>query len=225
MNWFYEKDGQPAGPVDDAEFARLMVAGTIHAETLVWRSGLAEWKACAELHPTAAKVAPQPPPLPTLRVPAAASRAEPLPTDGEDLRYAGFWIRVAAGLLDGLIFLPVLSLLNIGFMFAFPPYLASYTAGAHIHTIFELVVLALFAAYETVFVARCGATPGKMVCNLRVISAGGGGRVSYARAFSRGLCEFCTLILFGAGFVLVACNRQKCALHDFLCETRVVHQP
>jgi uncharacterized RDD family membrane protein YckC len=219
MNWFYEKDGQPAGPVGDDEFARLIAAGTIHARTLVWRSGFADWKAYAELHPAAAPVVPQPPELPA---PAAPFRP-PAPTPGEALPYAGFWIRVAAGLFDGLVFLPVLTLLNIGFMFAFPAYLASYTAGAHIHTLFELAVLVLFAVYETVFVARFGATPGKMVCNLRVVSADGG-RVSYARALGRGMCEFCTLVFFGAGFFLVAFTRQKCALHDFLCETRVVHR-
>jgi uncharacterized RDD family membrane protein YckC len=219
MNWFYEKDGQPAGPVNDDEFARLVGAGAIQARTLVWRSGFADWKAYADLHPAPVALAPQPPALPA---PATLSRpSAPLPDEG--VLYAGFWIRVAAGLFDGLIFLPVLTLLNIGFMFAFPAYLGSYTAGAHIHTLFEFAVLLLFALYETVFVAWCGATPGKMVCNLRVVSADGG-RVSYVRALGRGMCEFCTLIFFGAGFFLVAFTRQKCALHDFLCETRVIHR-
>jgi uncharacterized RDD family membrane protein YckC len=217
MKWFYEKDGRPAGPVDDDEFARLVAAGTIAAKTLVWHSGFADWKAYDDLHHAV--------PAPAREnledaAPIAPSSPDALPAT--DPAYAGFWIRVAASLFDALIFLPVLTLLNIGFMFAFPTYLASSAAGAQVHLLFEFAVLALFASYETVFIGRCGATPGKMICNLRVIRPDGG-RVTYGRAFGRGLCEFCTLIFFGVGFLLVAITGQKCALHDLLCETRVVH--
>ena len=43
MNWFYAYQGQRAGPVDDDEFARLVGNGTVADQTLVWRSGMADW--------------------------------------------------------------------------------------------------------------------------------------------------------------------------------------
>lgn len=47
MNWFYAKDGQQAGPVDDAELDRLVQTGTIADSTLVWHGGLANWQSYA----------------------------------------------------------------------------------------------------------------------------------------------------------------------------------
>ena len=61
-----------------------------------------------------------------------------------------------------------------------------------------------------------------MVCDLRVTSADGS-RISYGQALRRYLCELLSSLFFCAGFILVALNRQKCALHDFLCDTRVIH--
>ena len=43
MQWFYESGGQRQGPVEAAEFERLISTGTIKPETLVWREGMADW--------------------------------------------------------------------------------------------------------------------------------------------------------------------------------------
>ena len=50
MNWFYAKDGQQAGPVDDAELDRLVTTGDIADSTLVWHSGLPNWQPYAAVH-------------------------------------------------------------------------------------------------------------------------------------------------------------------------------
>jgi hypothetical protein len=56
MDWFYVKDGQQAGPVTRTELDALITSKTITAETLVWRTGQAEWQpfsavAAAAPHP------------------------------------------------------------------------------------------------------------------------------------------------------------------------------
>ena len=43
MQWFYVKDGQQVGPVQDAEFQRLVRLRTIADDTLVWHEGMANW--------------------------------------------------------------------------------------------------------------------------------------------------------------------------------------
>jgi uncharacterized RDD family membrane protein YckC len=56
---------------------------------------------------------------------------------------------------------------------------------------------------------------------LKVIRADGG-RVSYWRAFGRywGYC-LCWLT-WGIGFLVIAWNKQKRGLHDFVCDTMVI---
>ena len=229
MNWFYAKDGHPAGPVDDQGLERLVATGEVTGTTLVWRSGLTEWKPYGEIRAI--------PPLPMLEeppglspddpageLPAAqppAARLRPVDALVEDaMPYAGFWIRVAASVFDCLILMPPFTLLYIGFLVEFPDFLAPYPAGAHVRTFFDLCALVLFAGYQTLFVGAWGATPGKMICDLRVVAADGS-RISYARALARYLCKGLSGIFF-IGFLMVGLNRQKCGLHDFICDTRVI---
>jgi uncharacterized RDD family membrane protein YckC len=43
-NWFYVREGQRVGPIDEAEFQSLVNAGAITSETFVWNEGMADWK-------------------------------------------------------------------------------------------------------------------------------------------------------------------------------------
>lgn len=49
MNWYYVDEGKQAGPVDDAQLDELQRAGRIHADTLVWREGMANWQPYSEV--------------------------------------------------------------------------------------------------------------------------------------------------------------------------------
>ena len=42
-DWFYERAGESAGPVTEAELARLASSGELKAATLVWSETLADW--------------------------------------------------------------------------------------------------------------------------------------------------------------------------------------
>ncbi len=53
MNWFYALGGQQQGPVDEAQLDALLAAGTIHADTLVWREGLSTWQPLRQARPSA----------------------------------------------------------------------------------------------------------------------------------------------------------------------------
>jgi len=59
--WYYSINGQRAGPVGERELARLLVAGTINNDSLVWRTGLDSWIPIS--HTTFRRAAAQPPPL------------------------------------------------------------------------------------------------------------------------------------------------------------------
>lgn len=49
MNWYYVSGNEQKGPVEQAEFDRLVRIGDIDGSTLVWREGMADWKEYGEI--------------------------------------------------------------------------------------------------------------------------------------------------------------------------------
>lgn len=47
--WYYGTQGQQQGPVSERQLRHLMAQGVVTRETLVWRDGLAGWKAMGEV--------------------------------------------------------------------------------------------------------------------------------------------------------------------------------
>jgi uncharacterized RDD family membrane protein YckC len=85
---------------------------------------------------------------------------------------------------------------------------------------------AMFAAvvlYNTLFVGKFAATPGKMACGLKVVDAEGG-KVKYGRAFGRACSEILSGMVCYIGYIIAGFDQQKRALHDHICSTRVVYK-
>ena len=86
MTWHYAAGGERHGPVDDTELDRLIAAGTVTGDTLVWHAGLDGWRPLREARPAAllAAAARQPAAM------AAAAPTRPRPdADAEFARVAG----------------------------------------------------------------------------------------------------------------------------------------
>jgi len=79
------------------------------------------------------------------------------------------------------------------------------------------------ASYDAWFVGKYAATPGKMVCKLKVILADGG-RVGYPRAFGRHFAKWISSMILFIGFIMAAFDDERRTLHDRICETRVVRK-
>lgn len=62
--WYYSKNGQKIGPVDEAEIRRLAQTGRLAPADLVWRTGEANWAQAASIP----GLFPGPPPLPSVSV-------------------------------------------------------------------------------------------------------------------------------------------------------------
>lgn len=245
--WYYAKGSQRMGPVSQDDFNTLVGNGTIGRETLVWRSGMQEWKRYGEVargsmeSPTATAVAggehacvecnrifPEEEMLKygdmyvcSTCKPVFFQRVKegaPLPTE---LVYAGFWIRFVAYFLDGIIVgIVQFVALQLPFMMiagaSEDPSVQATAFG-----VYYLLSLAVNWGYHTWFVGRFGATPGKMACGLKIVRADGD-RVSYARAFGRILAQILSGLILLIGFIMVAFDREKRALHDHICDTRVI---
>ena len=136
-------------------------------------------------------------------------------------RHAGFWIRTGAYMLDYFIKLPVQILVQVVTTFlplAFPD--RGGLAVASVGVVFLLSV-GFELGYDVFFTGRFAATPGKMVCGLRVVRSDGG-KVTYGRATGRVFGKWLSALTLGIGYLMVGYDEQKRALHDHLADTRVV---
>lgn len=62
--WYVGVAGQRQGPFDLGGLAERVAAGTLGPDTLVWRSGLAQWQPASQVPELASVLATVPPPLP-----------------------------------------------------------------------------------------------------------------------------------------------------------------
>ena len=133
--------------------------------------------------------------------------------------YAGFWIRLLAVLIDGIILfvagmvaqLPLAPLLKSG----------QVELMAMAFGLVYLIDIAIGATYEGFFISRYAATPGKMALNLKVVRPDGG-RVSLGRAVGRYFAKLLSGLILCIGYIMAGFDSQRRALHDLLCDTRVI---
>jgi uncharacterized RDD family membrane protein YckC len=212
MNWHYSDGGKQVGPVDETELNRLVTVGTVRSDTLVWHEGLTSWQPLGVvrgMHPAAA---------------VAAGR-----------HYGGFWIRFLARVIDsvilivinGIVRIPLTLMFGLGTMgmrglgearggLIFAPALMGVVG------LSALIGIALGAAYEVYFLSAQGATPGKMALGLRVIRPDGR-PISPMLALGRHFALWISGIILMIGYIMAAFDPEKRALHDRICETRVIY--
>jgi len=129
-----------------------------------------------------------------------------------EMVYAGFWIRFGAKFIDGII------LGIVGFAIGF---VGGSIGGRGASAPVNFLSNAIGIAYVTYFLGKFGATPGKMACGLKVVRSNGE-KITYARAFSRPFAEILSAIILCIGYIIAAFDEEKRALHDRICDTRVI---
>ena len=133
--------------------------------------------------------------------------------------YGGFWIRFAARIIDSVILMiPQILLFILVMPSMMDPTTAAPTPG---FAIYQLLSFVFPAAYETFFLGRFGATPGKMACGLRVVRPDGT-PITYLRGFARYFAQLLSGLILMVGYIMAAFDREKRALHDHICDTRVI---
>ncbi len=143
------------------------------------------------------------------------------------MNYAGFWTRFAAVFLDGIILWIVNTIINVAFGFgvfqtAAPP--RGGAGGPVFPAAFFLMFflqIAVALSYEVVLIGKYGATLGKMACKIKVVTADGG-RVSYLRSLGRYFSKMVSGMICAIGYIMAGFDSEKRALHDRMCNTRVV---
>ncbi len=85
-----------------------------------------------------------------------------------------------------------------------------------------LLTLGLFSSYHIGFAALFGATPGKMLLNLRIV-AEEGNKINTLRAVSRFCIQVIHFPFLGLGYLLILFSPKKRALHNMICRTHVIY--
>ncbi len=164
------------GPYALDQIRSMWASGIITADAVYWVQAESVWKPIAELLATErSERTNAPAPDSVKHQPSAGPQPRPHITNTEPLRYAGFWVRAGAILLDGIICLPLGLLAFWGY------------SNYRLFSLYYLIPGILFALfYQVYLVRRFGGTPGKLKMGLRVRRTDGE-PVSYSDAFLRHL--------------------------------------
>lgn len=139
------------------------------------------------------------------------------------MEYAGFWTRFAAYFLDGI--LTGLLGMVVGAIIG-----AAWGASGGLKTTEGMVTMQLAsggagllirALYFIYFIGKSGQTPGKKLCKVRVVNPDGS-PVGYGKATGRFFGYMLSGLILCFGFLMAAWDGEKRALHDRLCNTRVI---
>jgi uncharacterized RDD family membrane protein YckC len=141
-----------------------------------------------------------------------------------EMVYARFWTRFAAVFVDGVILGVVNAITGFVGGLAFASSLRTPTPSAGFlvfQIVLTLINLCIGITYETVLIGKYGATLGKMACKIKVVTADGG-KVSYPLALGRYFAKMLSAMILMIGYLMAAFDDEKRALHDRLCNTRVI---
>jgi uncharacterized RDD family membrane protein YckC len=145
----------------------------------------------------------QPPPPPPMGAPAPG----PLPAGPSGPR-AGFWVRFAGALIDGIIVGIPLNLILLAVDNIPLRQVAGIAAGL---------------LYTVYFIGSpSGQTVGMKLLNIRAVDTERGGRIDYGRAAIRDLVALLSAIPCGLGYLWMLWDPEKQTWHDKVARTFVV---
>jgi uncharacterized RDD family membrane protein YckC len=240
MAWYYAQGAERLGPLTEEQFQQAVGTGAVNSATLVWCDGMAQWlpygqvagggvamaeggvcSQCRRSFPTDELVTYEGHVVCAECKPTFLQRIREGVISPVVMQYAGFWIRFVAVIIDLVLLELVQMVLHFAFtgeIFASPYRQPKLGVGV---ILASLLWYAIAFSYVTMMVGRYGATLGKMALGLRIVRADGG-RVGYGRAFCRCLAWILSYIILLIGLIMAGFTSQKQALHDYMCDTRVI---
>ena len=249
MQWYYVKDGARTGPVSEADFAAQVAAGQITDQTLVWNETMKDWQPCGAVysrpesatHATICSMCGKQTAEQDLiafegSLVCAACKPKFVQQIKENseisglavMRYAGFWIRFGAAFIDGIIIYAVNFPLGMLFGFLMPtlvhaqktPSDALFFPAIILMNLLQMILPALYVIWMT---GKYGATLGKKAVGIKVVMSDGS-PISYGRATGRYFAKILSALILYIGYIMGAFDDEKRALHDHICNTRVIYK-
>jgi uncharacterized RDD family membrane protein YckC len=206
MQIYINRNGERTGPLSIEEVNRRLAAGILHPTDLGWsEEDMPGWKPLLSF-------------TGVIMPGGASSTATPIsmatPVTFGLIRYAGFWIRTVAFIIDAII----LAVVFFAIAFFLP---TSYeeTAPVRMAAMLQSGISILYLA--AFWSLPMQATFGQQICGVRVVDEIGN-RISFMRGVGRALALVLSGLLFGIGFIMVAFTERKRGLHDMIAGTCVM---
>ena len=212
MDWYYESDGETMGPVSADLIARYLDTGHLSADSLVWQDGMDDWVTAGTVF--GARDVDR-----STFVGDYHGTGDPRRLHRDQL--AGFWIRVAASFLDGVI-------LTAAY------FAVAATAWAVVIAVFQKneivsLLVGLMLLVSAVMItpllesSSWQGTPGKRILGLEVVGPQGE-RIGLGRAFGRNLGKGVSSFLLCIGHAMFGWTEHRQGLHDMIADTFVVRR-
>lgn len=135
------------------------------------------------------------------------------------ISYAGFWLRVAASLVDGFIVNLMFALLGFLYFWFFAknnPSLSNST-----QTVMGIFYFVIWILYFPFMESRGGTTFGKKIVGIKVLNANGE-PVGFLRSLGRNLAKIISALILMIGFIMAGFTKKKQGLHDIIASCLVV---
>lgn len=206
MQIYINRNGERIGPLPIEEVNRRLAAGILNPTDQGWSETSPGWKPLLSFTGVI---------MPGGASSTAAQISMATPITFGLVRYAGFWIRAVAFIIDAIIL--ALVFLVIAFFLE-----TSYeeTGPVQIAAILQSAISILYLA--AFWSSSMQATLGQRICGVQVVDEMGGSRISFMRGLGRGLALLLSGLLFGIGYLMVAFTERKRGLHDMIAGTCVV---
>lgn len=212
-HWYFAEEGTTHGPLTEDELRQRWRDGQLHSETLVWQEGTPNWIKAGEvpgLLPPAVPP-PWPPPLPAHQQGA--------------VRYAGFWKRFAAILIDFAVMFGATFIIFflLGLLLVAGGNGSTYSGDdwEAIGNCFGIITWWLyFAGMES---SGHQGTLGKLALGIKVTDLSGQ-PIGFGRATGRHFSKILSGIILGIGYLLAAFTPKKQGLHDMIAGCVVVNK-
>ena len=148
-------------------------------------------------------------------------------------RYAGFWRRFFAYLIDNILLGCVSLVLCIPIFIVIGVGTASGELGDEplgfvaillsMYLVIVSVLIVLQWLYFALMESTRGATIGKMALGI-IVTDMNGARPTFGRASGRYFAKLISNLTFGLGYVIAGFSQQKQALHDMIAGCLVIHK-
>lgn len=143
--------------------------------------------------------------------------------ESSNIFYGGFFVRLAAAWVDALLVSIVLLFFRMPVLVGaggenplYQPILFQFTP-------WDILLYLLGSAYYVFLTYTMGATFGKKLFSLRVVAADGRKLSLFDALYRETIGKYLSGAFLCIGYLMAGADREKRALHDMLCDTRVVY--
>ena len=216
QKWRVRIEGTIYGPYSRTEVETYLAEGRLNPSTEVYDASSGSWHPLSGFGPLQDLVAGPHDAKLSATAQAAVARQE---SEADHWVFAGFWIRAAALLIDSVIMA-----IGGGVLGAFLGYgLATAGAPEAIEPVANLAGFLIGLLYTSLMHSGpWQATLGKRAVGIRVIRRDGY-PVGLGLAIGRYFATILSAFIFCIGYAMAGWTREKRALHDMICSTRVIY--